>query len=129
MSPLLQCLDNSIKFLIIHRILPFSIIQLLAKEINRFTFLTQYNSYCTTTCITFNLKCLIEIRQSQYRQLSNLLFQSLKTLISSMCPLEFIFISPHCLNHSITNRTEIFYKFSVKIAKPLNDLTSPTFSG
>ena len=119
MSPLLQGLYNSIKLLIIKKIFPFCIIQLLTKESNNFSFLTSYRSTCTTTCITFYLKYFIKIRQSQNRKFGNLMFQSFKTLVCSMCPLEILFVSSHSLSHRITNNIETPYKLSIQTSQTM----------
>ena len=79
-SPLLQCLNYSIKFLIINLILSFGIIQIFTKISNRSTFLAQNNSYCNTTSITVNLKHLLKFGSAKIGCFVTFSFDKLKFL-------------------------------------------------
>jgi hypothetical protein len=74
MSPFLQCLNDSIKLLVISGVLHFNFIQLLTEVCYRPVFLTQDCPDCKSTCIAFHLKCFSEIWQHQNWSFSNLYY-------------------------------------------------------
>ena len=92
-SPILQCLNSSIKFLIINIIFSFSIIQIHTKISNMSTFLAQNCSYCSTSSITVYLKHLVKIRRCQNRLSIIFCFNRLKLIYAPIVHLN-SFLSP-----------------------------------
>jgi hypothetical protein len=119
MPPLLQCLYDSIKFLIIRGVLQFRLIQLLVEICNWSVLLAQDRSYGKSACITFHLKCLQEIRQHQHWSFPDLLLQQIESLFSLGCPMKSLMPLLHCVHHRCTNPTEIFDEFSVETSQTM----------
>ena len=65
MSPLLQCLNNCMEFLIRRGIFSFSVIQFLTKICHSSVILTQYSTYSFSIGIVFYLKWLAKVRKNQ----------------------------------------------------------------
>ena len=92
-SPLLQCLNYSIKLLIINIIFSFCIIQLLTKISNRSTFLAQNSSYCSTTRSRSTWNTLLGLGSAIIGYLVTFYFNRLKLLSSPTVHLN-SFLSP-----------------------------------
>ena len=64
MSPIAQCLNNSIKFLVVGGISEPDVIQFLVEESDGVTFLTQDTIYSNPRSITSDFKWFKEVRRS-----------------------------------------------------------------
>jgi hypothetical protein len=106
-SPFLQCLNNSIKLLVIRGVFHFFFIQLLTEVCYHPVFLAQDCPYCKSTCITFYLKCLFEIRQHQNWLFRDFLLQQIKSFLSLLCLVKRFVYLLHYVHHWCTNSTEI----------------------
>jgi hypothetical protein len=106
MSPFLQCLDNSIELLVIRGLFHFFFIQLLVEVCYQPIFLAQDCPYFKSTCITFYLKCLFEIRQQQNWLFHDFPFQQIESFLSLFHPVKIFVSLIHYFHHRCTNSTE-----------------------
>jgi hypothetical protein len=79
--PLLQCLYDRIKFLVICGVLNLRLIQFLTELCDWPVVLAQDCSNCKSTCITLDLKRLAKVWQHQNWFLCDLLLQQIKALL------------------------------------------------
>ena len=110
-TPMIQSTNSSIKFLIIGRILPKTLIQLLTKESNRLTFLAEHSTNSHSRRITINFKKLAKIWKYKHWSFCYFLLDQLKTSLSFFIPLELS--SFQAFSNKSNDVTETSYKMTV----------------
>jgi hypothetical protein len=120
-SPLLQCLDNSIEFLIIRGVFYLGFIHLIAEICYRPVFLTQDCPYFKSTCITFYLICLCKIKQHQNWLFCDFPLQQIEAFLSLLCPVKRLVSLLHCVHHRCTNSTKIPDELPVETSQSMKN--------
>jgi hypothetical protein len=113
-SPFLQCLYDRIEFLVICGLLNLRFIQFLTEVCDRSIILAQDHSFCKSTRVTLDLKCLVEIWQNQNWLLNDLLLRQVETLLCFLCLVKIFVSFLHRILHRCSNPTEILDKFFVE---------------
>ena len=129
MSPLLQCLNNCIEFLLIRGIISPGVIQFFTEIGYRPIILTQHSSNGLSTGITLHLKWFSRIRQNQHRLFSYLFLQNFKIYFCFNSSYEWFFALFYCLNDGCIYLTEVSYEFPIKTGKSVETSYLKNISG